>query len=92
MPQLLSNASATGSAVQWGGGYGVFTATGAWSGATVTLQFLGPDGTTWVAMGSNTTLTADGGGAFLYPPGQIRAAVSGGPPSHIYAQAEKSGG
>jgi len=89
MPQLLSNASATGSAAQWGGGAGVFSACGTFSGATVTLQFLGPDGSTWVAVGSDTTLTANGGGGFVLPPGQIRAAISGGPPSGMYAQAEQ---
>lgn len=89
MPQLLSNATSTGSAVQWGGGMGVFTATGTWAGATVTLQYLSPDGATYVAMGADTTLTANGGGAFLYPPGTIRAAISGGPPSGMYAQAEQ---
>ena len=89
MPQLLSNASATGSAAQWGGGYGVFTVAGTFGGATITLQFLGPDGTTWTTMGTETTLTAAGGGMFAYPPGQIRAAVSGGPPSGMYAQAEQ---
>ena len=88
MPQLLSNASATGAAVQWTGGLGVFTALVTFGGATVTLQYLGPDGVTWVAMGTDTTLTAAGGGVFVYPPGQVRAAISGGPPSGMYAQAE----
>lgn len=89
MPQLLSNASATGSAVQWGGGVGVFTAAGTFSGATITLQYLGPDGLTWFAVGPDTTLTAAGGGAFLLPPGSIRAAVTGSP-SGMYAQAEQA--
>lgn len=89
MPQLLSNASATGSAVMWGGGVGVFTCSGTFSGATVTLQYLSPDGSTYVAMGADTTLTANGGGGFAYPPGKIRAYVSGGPPSGLYAQAER---
>lgn len=89
MPQLLSNATETGSAVQWGGGTGVFTAAGTFDGATVSLQYLGPDGSTWVDMGTDTTLTAAGGGLFVYPPGSIRAAVVGGPPSAMYAQAEQ---
>ena len=86
---LLENASATGSAVQWGGGTGVFTAAGTFGGATVTLQYLNADGATWSAMGSDTTLTAAGGGLFIYPPGQLRASISGGPPSGMYAQAEQ---
>ena len=88
--QLLENASATGTWVQWGGGIGIFTVVGTWAGATVTLQFLGPDGATAVAMGTDTTLTANGAGAFVYPPGKIRAAISGGPPSGVYAQAEQT--
>lgn len=89
MAQLLTNASATGADSQWGGGYGVFTATGTFGGATVSLQYLSPDAATWVDMGVNTTLTSNGGGAFLYPPGRIRASVSGGAPSGLYAQAEQ---
>ena len=34
------------------------------------------------------TLTAAGGGVFVYPPGQVRAAISGSPPSGMYAQVE----
>lgn len=89
MPQLLSNASATGSSAQWDGGTGVFTAAGTFSGATVKLQYLNADGATWSDMGTDTTLTAAGGAQFVFPPGRIRAAVSGGPPSGMYAQAEK---
>lgn len=89
MPQLLSNASATGSAAQWDGGTGVFTAAGTFSGSTVTLQFLGPDSSTWINVGVDTTLAAAGGGGFVLPPCRIRAAVSGGPPSGMYAQADK---
>lgn len=86
---LLSNASATGSEYQWGGGAGVFACVGTFGGATVTLQYLAPDGSTWVAMGADTTLTAAGGGRFVFPPGRIRAAVSGGAPSGLYANAEQ---
>jgi len=86
---LLSNASATGSAAQWGGGTGMFACVGTFGGATVTLQFLGPDESTWVAMGADTTLTAAGGALFTCAPGRIRAAVSGGAPSALYANAEQ---
>lgn len=89
MPQLLSNASATGSAVVWDGGTGVFSAAGTFSGATVTLQFMGPDGATWIAAGVDTTLTTAGAGGFILPPGRIRAEITGGPPSGMYAQADK---
>lgn len=89
MPQLLNNASATGDWEQWDGGTGVFSAAGTFSGATVKMQFLGPDGSTAIDVGTDTTLTAAGGGGFVLPPCRIRAAVSGGPPSGMYAQADK---
>lgn len=89
MPQLLNNATATGAAVQWDGGIGAFSAAGTFSGATITLQWLGPDGTTYLTVGADTTLTAAGAGGFVLPPCKIRALVSGGPPSGMFAQADK---
>jgi len=89
MPTLLTNASATGSAQNWKGGRGVFTLAGTVGGATITLQYLGPDATTWLTAAAATTLTAVGVGSFELPPGQIRAAVTGGSPSGLYAQAER---
>ena len=89
MPKLLENASATGAWKTWIGGAGVFTAVGTFGGATVKLQYQGPDGSTAIDMGDDTTLSAAGGGGFIFPPGQIRAAVSGGAPSGLYAQAEQ---
>lgn len=82
---LLSNASATGSSAIWFGGRGLFTASATFSGATIQLDYLGPDGATWLAAGTNTTLTANGGGIFELPAGQIRCSISGGPPSAVYA-------
>jgi hypothetical protein len=92
MPQLLTNAAATGNGTTWGGGRGVFTLAGTVGGATITLQYLGPDGSTWLAAGAATTLTAVGLGVFELPPGQIRAAVSGGAPAGLYANADQSKG
>lgn len=86
---LLSNASATGATVQWPGGRGTFSAAGTFGGATVTLQFLGPDGVTSITAGVDTTLTAAGGGNFDLPPAQLQAAVSGGTPSGLYARAAR---
>ena len=86
---LLSNASATGNAVQWSGGKGTISAVGTFSGATVALQYLGPDGTTWLNAGTDCTLTANGGGNFELPPGQIRASVSGGTPSALFSRAAR---
>jgi len=89
MPTLLSNASSTGSGVTWDGGTGVFACAGTFAGATVTLQVLGPDGSTWLTVGASTTLAASGLGGFVLPPGKIRALVAGGPPSGLYAQADR---
>lgn len=80
--KLLENASATSDATDWPGGRGSFEVVAAAWG-TVTLEFLGPDDSTWLPMGIDTTLTANGGGVFTMGPGTIRAAVSGA--SGVYA-------
>jgi len=75
---LLAAAAVTGAAVAWLGGTGVFTAWGTWNGATVTLNYSPDGGTTWIACGTFTTLTANGGGLFNLPAGvQLQAAISG---------------
>jgi hypothetical protein len=86
MPILLSNASATGSPAQWRGGRGVLTAVATWGGGNIALQYMGPDGATWLAVG--TALTANGLSTFELPPGLIRAAVTTA--TAAYAQAEES--
>ena len=87
--QLLNNAAATGSGTAWTGGTGVFAASGTFNGATVKLQFLGPDGSTWIDVGTDTNLAAAGGALFILPAVQIRAAITGGPPSGMFASAEQ---
>lgn len=84
---LLQNASATGSPVFWPGGIGVFDCVGTFGGATVSLQFLGPDGVTYINAGTNTNLTSAGGGVFYLGATMIQAAVTGGVPSSLYASA-----
>lgn len=84
---LISNGSATGSAEFWPGGDGTYTVTGTFGGSTITLQYLGPDDTTWVDAGADAILTAEGGCNFTLPSGSIRAEVVGGTPSAIYAVA-----
>jgi hypothetical protein len=86
---LITNGAATGAAVAWPGGTGSFKAAGTWNGATVSLEFLHADGVTWQAMGTGTTLTANGGGLFTIGPCSIRAAVSGATPSGIYARVDE---
>lgn len=86
---LLSNASASSAQANWPGGIGVFAVVGTFGGATVKLQFVGPDGTTLIDAGSATTFTAAAGGVFYLPPCQIQATVVGGTPSGLYATASR---
>lgn len=86
---LIVNGASTSPQSLWPGGVGVFTVVGAFGGATITLQYLAPDGVTWITPGAQTTLTAAGGGLFYLHTCQIRALVTGGPPSGIYAEADR---
>lgn len=72
---FLSNGSATSSALPWRGGKGTFLCKATGYG-TVKLQVLGPDGSTWIDVGTDTTLTADGGGNFELPPCSLRVNVA----------------
>jgi len=85
---LLSNVSATGSWFNWPGGRGVFSAEATWGGGTVKLQYKGPNGTA-VDAGTDTTLTANGGGVFELPACQIRANVATA--TAVYAFARGTG-
>lgn len=84
---LASNASATGTAVLWPGGKGTFTAQATFGGGTVKLQVLGPDGTNYIDVGSDTTLTAAGGGNFELPRCYIRVNIATA--TAVYATASR---
>lgn len=71
---LVSNASATGDWVAWPGGRGEFRVEGTFPG-TVKLECKGPNGTAQ-DVGTDTTLTANGGGIFELGAGEIRANVA----------------
>lgn len=90
MSVLLSNASVTGSAITWQGGRGFLTAVGTFGGTSLQLQYLGPDGITWVPVGS--AITAAASAAVDVAPGRIRMAVTGGTPSGLYADINPLGG
>ncbi len=91
MATLLSNGNATGSAVEWGGGQGHFTAEASnWNGATATLQFQ-TDNDTWLDAGSDTTLTADGHGRFFLPQTNIRIEITVATPTAVYSFANLFG-
>lgn len=87
--QLLNNASATGGWERWPGGTGIFEVIGTFGGATVSLQYLAFDGVTPKDMGADTSMLAAGAAFFIFRAGLIRAAVSGGAPSGLSAQAER---
>lgn len=82
---LITNGSATSSAKLWRGGKGTFVVNATWAGATITLQYKSPDGSTWISLGTDAALTANGLCGFELAAGEIRAAVTGGPPSAVYA-------
>lgn len=80
---LLSNASATGQAATVPGGRYVWAAQGTFGGATLTLQALGPDGTSYQDVAS---LTAAGALAVDVGEGTaMRVSIASGPPSAIYS-------
>ena len=70
---LASNASATGAWFPWPGGRGEFRVEGSFPG-TVKLECKGPNGTAQ-DVGTETELTADGGGIFELGAGEIRANI-----------------
>lgn len=76
---------ATPGYVDWQGGNGAFLLAGTVGGGTYTLQIQCPDGTTWLALGSNTTLTAAGTGGFSAPAGRMRLTVTGAAGASIRA-------
>lgn len=83
---LLSNASATGAARHWPGGKGTLFLRGTIGGATITLETeLDPAGSGVYGPLSGVSLTAAGAVTFDLPPTNIRAAVTGGAPSALFA-------
>lgn len=86
MPVLLSNGNATSNSALWDGGRGVFAVVATFGGGNVALQYLGPDESTWLTVGS--ALTANGLFSFDLPPGRIRAAVTTA--TGVYARADES--
>lgn len=84
---LLSNESATGTTQQWPGGPGAFFCAGTFGGTTASLEVLLPDGTSYLAVTTGTTVTSNGGGNFMLPPCKLRCSLTGGTPSAMYATA-----
>lgn len=81
---MLSNAAATGTALNFGiGGRFMFLAEGTFAAATVALQVQGPSGA-WVGV-AGASLTAPGTAIVDLAPGSYRVAITGGPPTGVYA-------
>ena len=73
--ELATNASATGARNQWQGGRGEFQDEATKGGGTVKLECKGPNGTAQ-DVGTDTTLTASGGGIFELGAGEIRCNIA----------------
>lgn len=71
---LANGVSATGPSVSWSGGAGTFSAEATWGGGTVTLQVQSGNGT-WIAVGSDTTMTANAIAGFILPKGAVIRAL-----------------
>lgn len=83
---LISNAAVTGPAtvLQQGGLYS-FNVVGTFGGATVKLQILGPDDSTYVDIPTASHTAAGVIGVYLPAGGNVKAVITGGPPTGIYA-------
>jgi hypothetical protein len=82
---LLWNSSVSGTRFYWPGGKALFVCNGTFSGATVTLNILGPDNATLQAVGTSTTITAAAAVLVELPPCTVQASVASGSPSALYA-------
>ncbi len=83
---LIVNNVATASRSAYGGDY-VWNVQGAFGGASVQLQALGPDGLTYQNIGAAKTApdTTGGTGVGLGSNATVRATITGGTPSGLYA-------
>tara|TARA_R100000005_G_C4913201_1_gene149921 strand:- start:303 stop:617 length:315 start_codon:yes stop_codon:yes gene_type:complete len=62
--------------INWMGGVGSIAAAGTWDSATVKLQVSPDDGTTWLDVGSASTLSDDGCANFEFPPCDLRLVLT----------------
>lgn len=84
---LISNGVATGTPQKVAGGlYSFAVVASAFGGASVKLQILGPDQATYLDIDATLSFTANGIQAVDLPGGgTVRATVTGGPPTAVYA-------
>lgn len=83
---LITNNTPAAAQSAYGGDY-VWSVQGTFNGASVQLQSLGPDGTTYMNIGAAKTAadTTGGTGVGLGSNATVRAVITGGPPTGIYA-------
>lgn len=83
--KLIENDVAAAASYDWQGGQGMFTAeAGAWNAGTVRLQTQTLNGT-WVDVGTDTTMSANGAAGFSLPAGKIRPLIAGATGVYAYA-------
>jgi hypothetical protein len=81
---LLSNATATGTGKAAGPGDYCFAVDGTFSSTTVALEMQSPDGSSWLAI-EDASFTAEGAVIVTLPRTVVRASVTSGTPSGLYA-------
>ena len=78
---LLDEGDATGEAIDWPGGSGMFVVNGTWDGANASLEWRSePDddeNAGWFVLGPSVVLEDDGAVIFTLPRGQVRVAIAG---------------
>lgn len=85
IPLLVNAGAGNGATKQWPGGEGVLIAVASWGGGNAQLQVLGPDGATWINVGS--AITANGVATFKLGKSQVRVVVTTA--SGVYVTAER---
>lgn len=79
-------------ATYWTGGRGSFVVeASSWGGGSVTLEYQSPRGT-WIAVGSEAVMTADGIAGFELAPGFLRATRATATGVYAYVIGSKIGG
>jgi hypothetical protein len=81
---LLTNGDANGTGVVVQPGSYSFAVDGTFNAGTVKLQIRSPDGSNWIDIGGDATLSAEGVCLVELPAGEVRAAITGSP-SALYA-------
>lgn len=89
---LISNGTAsTATGIPVPPGRYAYSVDGTFSDATVTLSILGPDDSSYISVGSDAALTAEGAVLVELPKCTVKAIVTSGPPSGIYARLDRIG-